>query len=426
MVETPGLMVDMLPSGCERGLLTMSVIDSDDQPRASASSSAAIRESVIVAGHRLDVFTEAPALFESMLGDIDQAQHRIWMETYIFADDASGTAIAQALMRRARQGLDVRLLYDTVGSTATPLAFFAMLREAGVRVHGYHSLWESLRKVRFFTIFNRRDHRKLLVVDDRCAYFGGMNIVDHGRDWRYLNLDDRAAPMTGWRDMHIRMEGPQQQQLTESFERSWAHATGLRLGRRSTAYRRVRLSGGAESIHFFDSGPGLKFSRAPRVYRRMLGGAQHSVVIAMAYFIPVGRVMFALTRLRSRKVGVRIIVPARPDVRVARYATLYLYKRLLRAGFAIHERTTRMMHTKLIVIDRQWTILGSANMDPRSLYTNLELMAVIRSDRFAAVARRICRHEIRRSRRVRLADVARYSVRTRFLAMLAWSLRWWL
>ncbi|NNM88096.1 MAG: hypothetical protein HKL95_06220 [Phycisphaerae bacterium] len=404
----------------------MNLIDSDDQPQASVASSAAIRESVIVADHRLDVFTEAPALFESMLGDIDQAKHRIWMETYIFAEDASGTTIAEALMRRAGDGLDVRLLYDAVGSAATPLAFFATMRQAGVRVHAYHNLWESLRKVRFFTILNRRDHRKLLVVDDTCAYFGGMNIIDHGRDRRYLKLDDQAAPMTGWRDLHIRMEGPQQRQVAESFERSWGHAKGLRLSRRPTAYRRVNLSDRGESIHFFDSGPGLKFSRVPRVYRRMLRGAQHSVVIAMAYFIPVGRVMFALTRLANRRIRVRIIVPARPDVRVARYATLYLYKRLLRAGFAIHERTTRMMHTKLMVIDRQWTILGSANMDPRSLYTNLEFMAVIRSDKFAAMARRICRHEIRRSRRVRLGDVAGYSVRTRFLAMLAWSMRWWL
>ncbi len=404
----------------------MSLIDSTDQPQATVPLSAAIRESVVVADHRLDVFTEAPAVFEAMLGDIDQAKGRIWLETYIFADDSSGTAIAEALMRRARQGLDVRVLYDAVGSTATPLAFFASMRAAGVRVHGYHNLWESLRRVRFFTIFNRRDHRKLLVVDETCAYFGGMNIVDHGRDRRYLNLDDHAAPMTGWRDLHIRMEGSQQQQVAESFERSWAHATGMPLSRRPTAYRRVKISGGAESIHFFDSGPGFRFSRAPRVYRRLLRGAEHSVVIAMAYFIPVGRVMFGLTRLRSRGVRVRIIVPARPDVRIARYAALYLYKRLLRAGYAIYERTTRMMHTKLVVIDRQWTILGSANMDPRSLYTNLEFMAVIRSDKFAALARRVCRHEMRRSRRVRLSDVARYSVRVRFLAMLAWSLRWWL
>lgn len=134
----------------------MDLIDADGEPRASASSAAAIRESVIVADHRLDVFTEAPALFESMLGDIDQAKHHIWMETYIFAEDASGTAIAEALMRRAGDGLDVRLLYDAVGSTATPLAFFSTMREAGVRVHAYHNLWESLRKVRFFTILNRQ------------------------------------------------------------------------------------------------------------------------------------------------------------------------------------------------------------------------------------------------------------------------------
>ena len=379
-----------------------------------------------VAGHRLTVYTEAPRLFTAMLADMATARRRIWLETYIFAPDASGRAIAEALRRRAADGLDVRVLYDAVGSQSTGLEFFAALRRAGVHVHAYHSFWEALRTFSLLTILNRRDHRKLLVVDDTWAYFGGMNIIDHGRDLRFLQTDEQVAPRVGWRDLHVRLEGPQQAEIADSFERSWRHAQGQHLSRRPRAYRRVQLRGENESIHFFDSGPRLNFSRAARVYRKLLRRARREVTIAMAYFIPVRRVLGALLAARRRGVRVRVIVPARTDVRIAQFATRYLYHRLLRAGIRIYERKNRMLHSKVVVIDRQWTIAGSANMDPRSLWTNLEFLAVIRSRRFAAVIRRICGYELQHSQRVRPSDIAHHRLGEKTLNTLAYSLRWWL
>lgn len=406
---------------------TPAVIETKNLPgNLSGSVSGPGIAPVMVAGNRLEVFTEAPSMFLSMLQDIADAKSRIWVETYIFANDASGTAIAEALSRRAHDGLDVKLLYDAVGSQATPLDFFARMNEAGVQVHAYHNFWEATRRFSPLSFLNRRDHRKLLVIDDVCAYFGGMNIIDHGRDFRFLHVDDEKAPSTGWRDLHVRLAGPQQSELVESFQRSWSRAKGLFVPRRPAKYRRAKLSASGESIHFFDSGPGLKFSRVSRVYRRLLRGARYNVVIAMAYFIPVGRMMLALNRLRRHNVRVQVIVPAKSDVRIAKYATFYLYQKLLRLDVSIYERTSRMMHTKLVVIDRQWTIMGSANMDPRSFYTNLEFIAVIRSEQFAAIARKIASHEIRHSRRVRLTDTIRQSLPQRILIWLAWNLRWWL
>lgn len=379
-----------------------------------------------VAGNALSLYTEAPVLFHAMLADMAAAKSRIWLETYIFANDASGRAIAGALMRRAAEGLDVRVLYDAVGSQATGPELFSDLRGAGVQVHAYHSLWEALRKFSFFTILNRRDHRKLLVIDDVCAYFGGMNIVDHGRDLTFLQTDELQAPTLGWRDLHVRLQGPQQQEIAHSFHRSWLHAKGQYLRRRPKEYRRVKLIPAEESIHFFDSGPGLSFSRAARVYRKLLRRARHQVVIAMAYFIPVRRVLRALLAARRRQVRVHVIVPAKTDVRIAQLATRYLYHKLLRSGIRIYERASRVLHSKVVVIDRQWTILGSANIDPRSLWTNLEFLAVIRSPRFAAAIRRICRYELRHSRRVRLADVEHNTTGEKILNTLAYWLRWWL
>src|SRR5438105_4693098 len=131
---------------------------------------------VTVAGQELRLFQEFQSLFEAMLADIRQAQRRVWLETYIFAGDEVGQAVAEALKERARAGVDVRLLYDAVGCMGTYPSFFFKMQPAGVKLVCYHSLGEGLWRFRLLQVFNRRDHRKLLVIDDEVAYFGGMNI----------------------------------------------------------------------------------------------------------------------------------------------------------------------------------------------------------------------------------------------------------
>src|SRR5438477_12324723 len=133
---------------------------------------------VDVAGHDLTLFVESPPLFAAMLDDLRAARRRIWLETYIIFDDSVGRGIAEVLKEKARAGLDVRLHYDAVGSLTTPYRFFRDLQNAGVRVHAFHSFWEALWRFRFLRVLNRRNHRKLLVIDDRVAYFGGMNVAD--------------------------------------------------------------------------------------------------------------------------------------------------------------------------------------------------------------------------------------------------------
>ena len=132
-----------------------------------------------VAGHELMLFVESAPMIAQMVADIRTAQSRVWLETYIFAGDATGRLIADALIERAQAGVDVRLLYDAIGSQSTSAELLAKIEAAGVKVHGFHSLLYALRNLSFFEILNRRNHRKLLVIDDRVAFFGGMNIVDH-------------------------------------------------------------------------------------------------------------------------------------------------------------------------------------------------------------------------------------------------------
>jgi cardiolipin synthase len=385
----------------------------------------AVPQRVAVAGHELSIYVESPPLIESIVNDIRSARTRVWVESYIFLDDRAGQAVAEALMERAQAGVDVRVIADAVGSQTAPWPFFRELEEAGVRVHIFHSFWEALWSLSAFRIINRRNHRKLVVIDDSVAYFGGMNLADTFQATDVEPPEGRPAS-SGWRDVHIRLTGPQQAEVAESFERSWRLAHKEEIQRRTRAYRLGKLAPGEESIQFFDSGPGLKHTRAGRIFIRVLKEARQSLTLSMAYFVPVGRVLRALLRAHRRGVFIRVVVPGESDVPVVQRASRWLYTKLIRRRFHIYERQFNMLHSKVMVIDDQWSIVGSCNLDARSLWLNLEFLAVIHSEKFAQALNAIAAYEIERSRRITLRECLARSRWQRFLDRAAWSLRWWL
>lgn len=388
-------------------------------------SATAARRHATLGPNDLQVFVETPELVAAMLADIRGAQRRVWLECYIFTADEVGRAVATALEERARAGLDVRVLYDAVGSQFTPAWFFASLATAGVQVYGFHSLWEGLRRFRFLWTLNRRNHRKLLVIDDSVGYFGGMNVSATG-DPPTPKGSTASSGGGSWRDVHVRLAGPAQVAIADSLSRSWRRAHGEKLRRRRRAYRRGILSMRPDSIQFFDSGPGARFTRAARVFARLLRQAGSSVDVSMAYFVPVGRVLRALLGARRRGASIRIVVPSHSDVPLVEWATRHFYRGLLRRGFTIYERQIRMLHSKLIVVDREWTVVGSANLDARSLYFNLEFIAVIRSRELAQLMVEIVDEEVRESELITKEKVAGRPWWHRVLAQFAYLLRWWL
>jgi cardiolipin synthase len=380
---------------------------------------------VSVAGNDLGIFIESRPLIAAMVDDIRRATSRVWLGTYIFYHDSAGQAVSEALIERARAGLDVRLLYDAIGSQTTPSWFFRAIKQAGAHVHCFHSLWEAFFSLSPFRILNRRNHRKLLVVDDRVAYFGGMNVIDQSLAGKVAETDQ--LPLSGgWRDVHVRLAGPAQPAIADSFERSWRRALGQKVGRRPLTYRQAVLAQTGESIQIFDSGPGLKHTRAARVVNQLLDAAHKSLTMSMAYFLPVGSVLRHLLAAHRRGVFVRVVVPGASDVALVQHATRYLYHKLLRRRFHIYERQLHMLHSKVLVVDGQWTMLGSCNLDARSLFINLEFMAVIRSPALAQVMTDIIEREIEHSRRIRLRELTQLSWWQRIIDRAAWALRWWL
>lgn len=378
-----------------------------------------------VAGQKLHIFAESPPMIEALVRDIYSARSRVWIEVYIILEDDAGKAVAAALAERAKAGLDVRLLYDAIGSFATPTRFFSELEAAGVKVVAHHSLTKaifggSFRKT--LQILNRRNHRKVVVIDELVGYFGGMNIVDQSTDTSG-NMKD-LPKSAGWRDVHLRLEGPQQSDLAESFERSWRRALHKRNRKRPRSYRKGALPKESEFIRFFDSGPGPRQGRAALVFSQVIRNAKKRVLISMAYFIPTGKVLRALLRAPRDRVRVQVVVPGESDVKLVEWATQHLFRKLLRCGIEMYERQRRMLHSKVMVADGEWTVVGSANMDPRSFQINYELLAVIRSKPFAAAITSICEHEIQESTRVTKAQLEGFSFWQRWRNRLAYSLRW--
>lgn len=383
--------------------------------------------SVPVAGHELAVFEHSTSLISAMVEDIAAAQYRVWLESYIIADDAAGRAVTDALCERARAGVDVRVMYDAIGSMGTPGAFFERLSAAGVQVHAFHTLWQAVREFSFLRVLNRRNHRKLLIVDDKVAYFGGMNLVDQRGIQTVADAKARRLPASaGWRDVHIRLCGPQQVQIAGAVERLWRHASGQKVGGWPRWPVKQMLRSRGEGLFFFDCRPFIRYHRAQRVFVPLIRKAQRHIILSMAYFIPQGRILRELVRACKRGVTIRVIVPGKSDVTAVQHAMRYFYAYLLKRGFRIYERNDFMLHSKVMIIDDEWSVVGSCNLDPRSLRFNLEFVAAIHARSMALALKKICHYEMQNSRRVVAVDVARRSWWQRLVDRLAWSFRKWL
>jgi cardiolipin synthase len=248
-----------------------------------------------------------------------------------------------------------------------------------------------------------------------------MNIVDQS------GLGQRDVPISaGWRDVHVRLEGPQQAEIVECMDVHWRSQHGERRLRWPRWRIGEMLAARGDGIWFFDSAPRIRKRRPANVLAPLLRQARQRIMVSMAYFIPVGRVLRELLKARRRGVAVDVIVPQHSDVPLAQWASQRLYEKLLRRGIRIFERQDQMLHSKAMVLDDIWSVVGSCNLDPRSLRLNTEFLAVIRSHAAADQLRQLCQYEIGQSAEVLLAHCRRRAWWQKLRDRMAWSLRRWL
>ncbi|GAB4120954.1 MAG: cardiolipin synthase ClsB [Sideroxydans sp.] len=329
-------------------------------------------------GHSCALLESGAQFFPALCADLAAAQHSIYLETYIFAADATGQRVATALKAAAARGVAVHLLLDGYGSADLPAPFIEQLRQAGVDVQWFRRErgWFHLRRYRL-----RRLHRKLAVMDGRIAYVGGINIVDD---------IPPGLPLTAPRlDYAVRIEGALAAQVLHEMRRLWTALKWISLKKRLVRWRREWRGQSPASAHlellWRDN---LRHRRdIERAYLLAIHQAQREIVLAHAYFLPGRRLRRALIEAAQRGVRVVLLVQGRVEYLIQHYATQALYDQLLAAGIEIYEYRASFLHAKVGVVDEQWATVGSFNFDPFSLWLAREANVAVHHAGFADALR---------------------------------------
>jgi cardiolipin synthase len=340
--------------------------------------------SSLVVGNRVSLLVDGPSTYDAMFAAISQAKDNIDMETYIIEDDEEGHRFADALIAKQQAGVQVNFIYDSVGSIGTPKEFFQHMRDAGINVLEFNPVNPlALRKG---WDVNRRDHRKLLVVDGRIAFVGGINISSVYSSGSSASLKRRAKPDKAheqpWRDTHIRVEGPVAAGFQTLFMDTWKQQKGDPLPDRNYFPRMTPI--GDEVVRAIGSSPEQPFSVIYVTLLSAINSAQSQVWLTNAYFVPDPQMLAALKDAVARGVDVRLLLPGKSDSALVYYASRSYYEELLQAGVKIYERQDALLHAKTAVIDGVWSTIGSTNLDWRSFVTNQEINAVVLGAGFGA------------------------------------------
>ncbi|WP_042269307.1 cardiolipin synthase [Paraburkholderia heleia] len=355
----------------------------------------------VVGGNRFEVLVNGDEIFPSMLAGIRSAQHTITFETFIYWSGAIGEEIARALADKARAGVAVHVLLDWVGSSKMDKRYQRMLREAGAQLVLYHKPhWTGLGRM------NDRTHRKLLVIDGRIGFTGGVGIAE---EWTGHAQDEKH-----WRDTHFRIEGPAVGQMQAVFMDNWVKSTGNVL--HGSRYFPEIDAAGNGLAHMFSSSPSGGSDDMELMYLMAITAAARSIHLSTAYFVPGKLTINAIVEAVKRGVKVRIITPGkRIDTHTVREASRACWGSLLAAGAKMYEYQPTMFHCKLIVVDEYLVSVGSTNFDSRSFKLNDEANLNIYDRDFARRQTAIFDADVALAKRITLEDWRRRSLREKLL-----------
>jgi cardiolipin synthase A/B len=311
----------------------------------------------MVPGNTAELLKNGDEIFPAMTSAIRQAQKTVNLETYIFQPDEAGRQFAEAMIEAAQRGVEVRLLIDAWGSKLGDLQ--DRIEKAGIR-------WRKYRPIRLFTIYKvgKRTHRKILVVDGKMAFTGGLGI---SKQWL-----GNARNASEWRDTQVRVTGPVVDQMQAVFAEDWTYTTGEILAGEKF-YPRPEGTGGSVQAQAIKASRGDASSLAKMFYYVAIQSAARSISIQNAYFLPDKQVRDALVAAVARGVDVKVMVPGRHiDLPMVRFASWLHYGDMLKGGVKIYEYRHTMMHNKTMVVDGVFSTIGSINFDTRSMNRNAE------------------------------------------------------
>ncbi len=358
-------------------------------PLACAGNRIALGE--LVDGNALLPLIQADEAFPAMLQAIDQSTRSITLCTYIFDADRAGHAFAAALGNAVRRGVEVRVLVDDVGARYSWRRGLQLLHRQGVPTAAFLPTFPPWH----FRYSNLRNHRKVLVIDGRIGFTGGMNI----RAGNYRNADPRSAIQ----DIQFRIDGPVVHQLQSTFALDWSFTTGERL--EGPLWYGPPNTGGPGVCRAIADGPDEDIDRLQRLLHAAIATAQTSISIVTPYFIPEPSMILALSVAALKGIRVDIVLPERNNLRLVQWASTATLPPLIESGCHVWFSRPPFDHSKILIIDGQWSLIGSANWDQRSLRLNFELDVECFDRGFAEQLHEIVMSKIARSRPVRDRDL---------------------
>lgn len=302
--------------------------------------------------------------YDAVITDIKAAREHVHLEYYIYAGDRTGTLIRDALVEALGRGVQVRLLMDGAGSLGIKEEFLKPLREAGAEIAVFHPLMRSMPRLR--PLLNFRSHRKIAVIDGRVGYTGGINVTD--------DENDRLNPEGYFRDLHTRLEGQAVAWMQRIFLEDWHYASG-RTPKGEGLF--PRMTPGRCAVQLIPSGPDNSFEPIHRACLAAIHVADRRVWLSTPYFVPTTAALYALTSAAMRGLDTRVMIPANSDSHLVDLAARSYFEPLLKAGVRVFEYQPRMLHTKALLVDEAFAILGSANFDNRSFATNFEMSIAV-------------------------------------------------
>jgi cardiolipin synthase len=346
--------------------------------------------------HKFSVATHVQLLwkgrdsFRIIFDAVSRAEKLICLQFYIFKNDETGIALSKLLKQKGEEGVKVYVLYDHFGSFGTPRSFWKEMRQAGIQIRASHPF-------RWTAPFNyvHRDHRKLIVIDSKKAFTGGLNIAN---EYSGFHIRRRSR---GWRDTGIIVEGPIVNELFDTFNKSWTLWGGEKIlfpGACEEARGNLPEDGIPALPIFVYSGVGRR--RMRNLLRYNIDHAQTSILLTTAYFIPSRRLIERLERSVKRGVKVKVLVPGKSDVPAASYAGRAFFSRLLKAGVEIYTYVGEMLHAKAYLFDRCWSVIGSTNLDYQSLRYNDEGNIGILDVPFASQMTEVFEEDLKNSTRI--------------------------
>ncbi|WP_047538012.1 phospholipase D-like domain-containing protein [Methylotenera versatilis] len=407
--------------------------------------------SPLIIGNKVDLLIDGPSTYQAMMLAIENAKDHINMETYIIEDDEIGQKFSEAFIKKQQSGVQVNLIYDSVGSSSAPKEFFKKLSDAGVNVLEYNPI-NPLNTRKGWDV-NQRDHRKLLIVDGEIAFVGGINISSvyssgsfggssskpnrkskkHQEQKQPENSihsnvgNPSLGPVlvnnpphppaaseiegTPWRDTHMQMTGPVVAEFQKLFFETWAAQKGHELARRN--YYPALTNQGNEIVRAIGSTPDEPYSQIYSTLISAINSAETQIFLTNAYFVPDAQLLAALKEAVARGVDVRLLLPEKTDSNMVFHASRSFYDELLNAGVKIYERQGALLHAKTALIDGVWSTIGSTNLDWRSFVHNQEINAVMLGQDFGGKMQQVFEKDLAESKQITLKDWRSRSVTTR-------------